>query len=137
MALSWDITRVKDHKTVCYREALDDDGKPELDDDGKPLHQLAPLTNALIWATITVDLGEITEANYREFAWRLRLYTATTGTALMLKTDAEGNTTGYDPTEEEVRSHIGLQCNVCDITMPQYMAKLRRIWKDHQRRRAA
>jgi hypothetical protein len=135
MALTWDITRIKDHKAVCYRDALDDDGKPEKDADGNQLFQLQPLTEALIWATITVDLGEITEDNYREFAWRLRLYTATTGNALMFKTDAEGNRTGYDPTEDEVKAHIGLKCNVCDLTTAKYMAKLRRIWKEREQRR--
>jgi hypothetical protein len=132
MALTWDVTKVKNHKTRCYQQSIDDNGKPEFDDNGKPLYQLKPLTEALIWSTIMVDLGEITEKNYREFAWRLRLYSATTGDKLMLQLGDDGEREGYDPTEDEVKAHIGMRCNVCDITTAQFMAKLRRVWKERQ-----
>jgi hypothetical protein len=132
MGLSWDLTKVKDHNNACYTRALDDNGKPESDGDGKPLYQLKPLTEALIWSTIMVDLGDITEANYREFAWRLRLYSATTGHKLLVRTGVDGEADDCDPTEDEVKAHIGMHCNVCDITTAQFMAKLRRVWKERQ-----
>ena len=45
MALNWNIENIKDNKSVCWME------------DGK----MNPVTNALIWSTISVGLGSITD----------------------------------------------------------------------------
>jgi hypothetical protein len=126
MALEWDITKIKNHKKVCFTET------DKKDENGKPLVRLKPMTEALIWATIVVDLGEITEANYREFAWRLRLYSATTGHKLLWRRTKKGKRE-YDPSEDDVKRHIGLRCNVCDQPTTKFMTKLRRVWKEQLR----
>jgi hypothetical protein len=133
MSLSWDITSVADCEEICYEEARDNDGKTEVDPmTGLPLVVLKPLTNALILATMYLDIGEITEANYEEFAWRARLWSATTGDHMLrlvvIDDDGSEKTEGYNPTVEEVRQHIGLRCNVITTTTAQFMARLRKVW---------
>ena len=49
MALTWDIREVVDHKELCYYQK----------DDGK--NYLHPVTDALIWTTMMIDMGEIPE----------------------------------------------------------------------------
>jgi hypothetical protein len=134
MSLNWDLTKIENSQELCYTEARDDEGEVEMNPEtGEPFYRLQPLTEALIFATMTVDLGEITEANYEEFWWRLQLYAVTTDHHLLIRhaTDDDGNETteGYDPTLEEIRQHVGMKVNVCDTTTAKYMTKLRQIWK--------
>lgn len=133
MSLNWDLSRIENFREVCYEPDLDDDGNPELDADGKPLSRLKPLTHAIILATMYLDVGEITEANWEEVAWRIRLWSATTGDHMLLQTieddDGHEHTESYDPSDEEVRMHVGLKVNVCTETMTKFMGKLRKIWK--------
>jgi hypothetical protein len=134
MSLNWDITSIENHEELCYEDAIDADGNPEINPETeKPFVRLKPLTEALIFATMYLDLGEITEDNYEEFWWRSQLYAVTTGNHMLLRrtTDDDGNATteGHDPTLEEIHQHIGLRCNVTDTTTAKFMAKLRTIWQ--------
>lgn len=109
MALRWDIREIDDHKKLCYTE----------NDDGT--FNVHPVTDNLIWGTMAVELGGITEENAQEFYIRLCEYAAASG---------------FDvpPVSlEDVRRHIGLKTNV-GSTKPgkwaQWRKKLACIWRD-------
>lgn len=98
MALSFDLTKIKNSDTVCF--------------DKK---QMRPVTNALIWGTIIAELGTITEQNASEFYLRLKL------------ADAACNNEYKDVTAKDVRDHIGLHCNVADLSFAKFSQKLKRM----------
>jgi hypothetical protein len=96
MSLDWNLDNIEDWESVC-KEA-----------DGS----LSPVTNALIWATLAVDMGEITDDNAIEFAWRCSFYELFAGPLLVEVKDDD-----FVPrplTIEDVRAHIGLTTNVVD-----------------------
>lgn len=90
MSLDWNVSHVLRHEQMCYR------------DDGS----LNPITEALIWKTLSVGIGEITEANAAEFIARLAIIEAIDGFVIF----EEGK--GRPISEEEVVAHIGLRTNV-------------------------
>ena len=96
MSLDFKFDKVADYKNVCW-EADPMPGRP----DGK---RVAAVTERLIWATMSIGMGRITEDNYEEFFKRLALYET-----LILG--------WYRPTMRstlaEVRKHIGLTTNAC------------------------
>jgi hypothetical protein len=87
MSLDWDVSDIKDYKNVCYRPG----------EDGK--NHLNPVTNHLIWHTISAGMGTITRENIHEFFVRIRA--------------AEGyNGEGPHTQFSDVEKHIGLKTNV-------------------------
>lgn len=107
MSLDWNIENVQDWETVCK------------DDDGITL---SAVTNALIWATTGVGLGEITEANLDEFAWRLDLYQKIYEPLIVEVKDDE-----FVPrfiTYTEVKQHVGLHTNVSRETRAQWLKRI-------------
>ena len=89
MSLNWDITKVEDSKDLCHN------------DDGS----LSVVTEALIFITIPIEIGEITEKNYEEFWARVRLVELTCGPMCSFPDGPRLLTL------ENVRSHIGLHTN--------------------------
>lgn len=68
------------------------------------------VTNALIWATMAVGIGEITEANWEEFAGRITAYEQAGGAFLQY---ADGDRIRDRPiTPDEVHQRVGLKTNV-------------------------
>jgi hypothetical protein len=86
MSLNWNIEE-------CSEEIRNDEGE-------------WPITNALIWATMGVGLGEITEKNAAEFYARVKLSEKLVGQ--MLNRGPEP----YWITAEDVRKRVGLRTNV-------------------------
>jgi len=85
-----------------------------------------PVTNALIWATMAVEMGEITEANAEEFARRLSLWQTVNG-AWLEYNDGEA----VYLTLEDVKLHIGLKTNVFPMMKPkQFAEKLVKLMED-------
>jgi hypothetical protein len=76
-----------------------------------------PVTNALIWATLTVGIGKITDKNVDEFAARLRIMEKIDGYYLVQ--DGEGR----GITDEEFIAHIGLYTNVGNETRAQWASR--------------
>ena len=67
--------------------------------------------DCLIWASLSIGMGEITEENVKEWVYRLRRHTFE-GKPLILNRD--GST--YEITEEVLRPWIGLRTNVRTIS---------------------
>jgi hypothetical protein len=86
MSLNYELTRIKDWKSRCL---IDD-------------NRLNPVTEYLIFATMSTGIGEITEKNYIEFFIRLKADDA-------ISPWPKGE---IDITLQNVRDHIGLRTNV-------------------------
>ena len=121
MALHWDITAIPDE--VRWVDARDDDGNLIMDEEtGKPQKQISPTTDALIWASMSVDMGEITKKNYQKFAERLNLIQNLDGPFMV--THTPHGTIGRRITEEDVKNNIGLSTNVYTETDAKFRKKL-------------
>lgn len=70
----------------------------------RPDGQLLPMTQRIIFATMAVDIGHITEKNYVEFFMR---WTATSAISPWPGDPVE-------PTLADIKRHIGLRTNVVD-----------------------
>ena len=88
MTLVWKLERIVGYETRCYIVS-------PVDSDHVVLH---PNTNALIWATPAVGLGEIADNNVYEFFARYTVYCKINGLEAV--------------SFEVVKAHIGLKTNV-------------------------
>jgi hypothetical protein len=108
MALHWDVSKIDDHEKLCYTE----------NDDGT--FNVRPVTDNLIFGTMAVDIGGITDENAQEFYIRMCEYSAASGFDVPVSL-------------EDVRRHIGLRTNV-GSTKPgrwaQWRKKLAYVWRD-------
>ncbi len=109
MSLNWDISKVKNadelYKTV--------------EEDGKRVSYMGILTESLIWATIPVGIGTITEKNAEKFFKRLRIVEAAGGNRLV---HPDGRR--HYITLEEVRRHIGLSTNASRLNDSEFIENL-------------
>jgi hypothetical protein len=85
---------------------------------GKESQKWHPVTDALIWATMHVDLGSITEKNVDEWTWRISLYQRLRGPYMKQKDGA------FRITRKDIENHIGMITNVTDKTRRQWIAKI-------------
>jgi hypothetical protein len=132
MSLNWSLRDIADYKNACF-ETADRDHPGRGVKKGEQL--MRPVTNTLIWATIGIGIGQITEANYQTFALRLRLYEQLFGAFLQRRVDVNGKEV-EDPfddrpgrwvdrpiTVSEVYAHIGLDTNASRLTDAQFKAQ--------------
>ena len=110
MSLSWDLTTIGHHERKCWTET----------EDGKAL---SPVTSALIWACVSVDMQEITIANYGEFYTRYLMICA-----------ANGNLTFPGLTLQDIKDHVGLWTNVRTKTRAQFNRKVGSMMRDQAER---
>ena len=82
------------------------------------------ITNTLIWATMSVDMGDITESNYVEFYSRIKALEAVFGAL------ANGSDGDYFITIQDVKKRIGLATNVTDKTTHQFFKKIEKQIKE-------
>lgn len=116
MALTWDVTKIKDYETNF----------PDIEQDGKKLWN--PATDALVWAMLAIDIMEITESNVDEVFTRISMWEQTCG-AFRYK----GTESIYFSYEEIVK-HIGFRTNISNRTSKQFDAKIAKvIRRDAQR----
>jgi hypothetical protein len=83
---------------------------------------MSPVTHALIFVTMSVDIGHITEKNYLEFYTRAKFAAALFGSSLM-KADEHGGYKERGITIEDVRAHIGLGTNVINKTRAYFVKR--------------
>jgi hypothetical protein len=92
MSLNWSIEGIKDYKELLVK-GVDKDGEFE---------HTNPVTDGLVWMTMIVDIGRITEENWKEFYLRVKMYEALKGRYFY----------DYEVTPELIQRHIGLATNV-------------------------
>lgn len=130
MSLNFDLTAIPEaNRTVI---ADHDKRNPFWTEGSKPEHEfeyrkgdtlMSPVTNALIWGTMFVDMGQITEENYEEFFARTALQEKLSG-AYLQESDGEGNHKPRYITLKDVRDHIGLRTNVSFVKRPQWIKRV-------------
>jgi len=122
MALTWSVAEVEDYENVCFYEAEQDDPAHGVTAGDRMLN---PLTSALIWATMAVDLPGITRANAPEFYARLHFVEKHGGAHLIrpMKNGVRPEGAAAFITPEEVIAHIGLTANVTPKSRSKWLQK--------------
>lgn len=113
MSLDFRLNNIKDFQTVCWEWRT-----PGVEKDGKKLN---PLTEGLIWSTMAIGLGEITEKNIDEWMARLAITDKLFGT-MSVKWDGEKKIE-MPYTREELVMHIGLTTNVTNEKRPSWLKR--------------
>lgn len=124
MSLNFDLTKIKDTKSVCWTGTGDD-------------ARMNPITEVIIFGTMFVGIREITAHNAIVFHARLTEFWGDEGPLRVWKD-------GEDPvsrhvTLEEVQAHVGLKTNASNYTDRQFakVVKTRRTTEANDRLRAA
>ena len=131
MSLDFNFAGIDGYKELCWTET------GELGEDGKPLLRVSAVTDVLVWATMGIDMGEITQKNYVEFATRLLMWQGVMGPMLQEPVEGEsGEVTWANRVVgiDDVRRHIGLSTNVSTKTRTQFMKRMERDMKDKEER---
>lgn len=102
MSLNWDLTKIKNSDTICWEKDENDNSK------------LNAVTESLIWLTMGVGYGTITEDNASDFYSRVAMYEKLFGTMLSYWKDSEKISVPITP--EDIHNHIGLSTNVSKDT---------------------
>jgi hypothetical protein len=118
MSLNWDISKIEDFDDLWVKDGTDE--------DGKDMFQLNKATDSLIWASIAVDLGSITEKNVDKWLERLAAIS-------VIDNGAWDNLVDRDIIER----HIGLKINVYPITDAKFWNKCKRHLKDKAQEKIA
>ena len=99
MALTWELGEIVNWKDACRNE------------DGT----LSGITDCLIWATLMVDMGHITQSNAKAFFRRLHAWETAVGP---IRSD------GQRISFNDVVRHIGLRTNVTQRTEADFRKKI-------------
>jgi hypothetical protein len=101
MSLNWNLTRIRNRDVVCW----------ERDEHG--YNNISGVTHTIIFATMAVDLGEISAKNVDEWLMRLqclgRVYSDEGWSSI---------------TRQQLTDHIGLSTNVSNKTRKQFLSKM-------------
>jgi hypothetical protein len=114
MSLTWTLKKVKDFGTVCYEDV--DRG------DGKSVNQMKCMTENLIWMTVPVGMGEITEVNHQEFYRRIHAWEEKNGAQIHFYDGKELQ--DVFTTLEDVKAHVGLATNASRMNPRQFQERL-------------
>lgn len=114
MALTYDLTRIKNFETRCYVTLEDDMPMRGLKKGDRVLSEQ---TDAIIWSMMTARLGEIIEKNVVELYGRLKMCDALLGTDYLKYI-----------TLDALRDHVGLQVNVVGETRTKFVKYVTNAW---------
>jgi len=115
MALHWDITNCKNMESL------------KVEENGE-----WAVTNALIWLTMAVDMGKITDTNIGEFYARTKVWEAVTG-AMVTKIGEDKNTMeDYFLTFADIHKRIGLSTNVSNVTTTNWFKRITRVMTENR-----
>jgi len=107
MSLDYDLTKIQDHKNVCWN----------------PNGKINPITEIIIFMTVGVGIGDLSEENATEFYKRVDIWQR-----LMSPLLRNNDGTSYYITPEDISDHIGLKTNVFPMeTRAQFTNKM---WRD-------
>jgi hypothetical protein len=123
MSLNSDLTAIKNMDKLCY---VPDPETPENERTEEKGWKMNPITEALIWITMAVDMGEITEKNVDEFYWRLRFQEKFRNYKILIAKSIKDKNAGrgFNPTYKQIRAHIGLKTNAATATRAKFMVRM-------------
>jgi hypothetical protein len=112
MALNFSFDKIANYQTTCWIGEGDE-------------RRMNPVTEALIFGTMSVGLGAITDKNVDEFAARFRIIEKIHG-AMLYKPDPdnEGQIVDWYLSDEDFIAHIGLSCNVTDESRSKWAQRI-------------
>lgn len=108
MSLDWNITRVKNHEEIMSNNLQ------------------RQITEALIWASMAIDLGEITTNNVGEWWSRISTHPANDVPSFTVYNPAKDYYDDYTLTKADIERRIGLKTNVYSLNQRDYAAKLKK-----------
>jgi hypothetical protein len=91
--------------------------------------QMRPIPNAIVYLTMLIDMGEITEKNAPEFYDRVAMYEKILGPLLHMATD--DGMVDLPITADNIRGLIGLSTNVSTKSRKHFLSRLGRMAIDH------
>jgi hypothetical protein len=112
MALTWELSKIKDYKNVCW-----------IDDKETGERRMNPVTEVLIWGTMSIGIGQFTDKNIDEVAARFRVMERIHGAFLYKPAEGGGKNDWYLSDEDFIK-HIGLWCNVSDETRVRWAGRI-------------
>ena len=105
MALTWNIGNCNDHKSLQTEDEW-------------------PITNALIWATMSVGIRDITEKTIPEFYARLSVWEKIVGPMLYGKDEETGKLEERGVEVADLVKRIGLHTNASSMTRAEWRKNL-------------
>lgn len=116
MSLDWDVSKVKDHENLCW---IEEENPPSR---GPGTHRrVNPITEALVFHTVTIGMYAITESNAKEFYGRVRFIELHRGPSV---TDFTGTEiVGRPITLEDVQAHVGLRTNASTEALSHFLMR--------------
>lgn len=119
MALTWDLGSIKDRNKLCWVKS----GK--FDEDGKELVRLNPVTETLIWATMNIGIGRITQINAPKFYRRMFIWGKVFDPYSITILGKFPEPSVEKPiTFQQVKDHIGLSTNAGNETDAEWKRRL-------------
>lgn len=124
MALTWSVKNVANHDEVTTWIPSEDDPNGRFKAGDRLWN---PVTEALVWASLSTGIGTITEANAAEVYARIHLVEKLFG-AMLIRAEVDGVRPSGEAafiTADEVISHIGLSTNASfkDETRPRFLKR--------------
>lgn len=124
MSLRYDSTNIVDRHTL-HNSAPEGGERPfpegSQEDIAGNLEWV--ITNQLFWATMTIGINTITEANAREFAERLAVYEGAFG-AFLRKFDDDFNPVDRPITYADIHRRVGLTTNASTLTVTAFRKRV-------------
>ena len=120
MSLDWNLTKINNNIEVCW----------EKNEDGTD--KLNPVTESLIWLTMGIGMGSITEENQSDFYCRVAMYEKLFGTMLSYWKDSKKVSVPITP--EDIHNHIGLTTNVSKDTDASFRKRIVENFMREQKR---
>lgn len=129
MSLDYNLSEIENWQELCVR--------PESEKEEWHITPLKPKTHALVWASMLIEMGTITEKNVDEWDFRLRC---------IYRLDLGPTSPKNKPTREDIEKHIGLRMNVRTLPRNQFMTRCKKmleqavkdeIWRDNRKAASA
>jgi hypothetical protein len=130
MSLQWDLQEVTDFKELCFI--------PDTIDESGVIHpdrvKLNPITDVLIWGSMSIGVSKITKKNYTDVHRRYKMLEEA-GVCFLTggKTDDGNIVADRNPSLTEIYLHIGLQTSVSKITNTVFLRKIGETVEDKAR----
>lgn len=105
MALTWDTSKIENNEEVCFEQR-------EATPTQAAGRYLKALTEAFVWTSISIGIGQWNEVNASEVYARLKIIEALDGPLVRTFNDETKQFEDYKITPQDVIDHIGLYVNV-------------------------